>query len=162
MGVNLKFISYKYHHSTFMFTLNIIVQPLLFIVNIIAHPILCSSIVKLLFVHFSKFTPLYPSWSHLCFFLIPRCIESLQPYPPEWCIGAHVLIACLAILCGLQFLALPSGGGAALHSSPPLGFTFGFLTLVGELQLDQMSFNPLPSLPRNPLLELHQESSPGC
>ena len=49
-----------------------------------------------------------------------------------------------------------------MHSLPPLGFTLGFLTLVGELQLDQMSFDQLPSLPRNPLLELCQESSPGC
>ena len=57
---------------------------------------------------------------------------------------------------------LPSGGEAALHFSPPLGFTLGFFTLVGELQLDQMSFDPLPSLLRNPLLELCRESSPGC
>ena len=59
-------------------------------------------------------------------------------------------------------LSLLSGGGAASHSSPPLGFTLGFLTLVGDLQLDQMSFDPLPSLPRIPLLELCWESSPGC
>ena len=59
-----------------------------------------------------------------------------------------------SILCGLCFLALLSGGGAALHSSPPLGFNLGFLTLVGEVQLDQMSFDPPPSLPRNPLLDL--------
>ena len=58
-------------------------------------------------------------------------------------------------------LALVPGGGAALHLSSPLGFCLGFL-LVGELQLDQMSFDPLPSLPRNPLVKLHQESSPGC
>ena len=56
--------------------------------------------------------------------------------------------------------ALPPGGGAALHLSPPLEFCLGFL-LVGELQLDQMSFDPLPSLPRNPLVELCQESSLG-
>ena len=42
-----------------------------------------------------------------------------------------------------------------------LGFCLGFL-LVGELQLDQMSFDPLLSLPRNPLVELCRESSPGC
>ena len=62
---------------------------------------------------------------------------------------------------GCCLTALLPGGGAALHLSPPLGFCLGFL-LVGELQLDQMSFDPLPSLPRNPLVELCRESSPGC
>ena len=75
--------------------------------------------------------------------------------------GFMFLLHIFAILYGLFFLALLSGGGAALHFSPPLGFNLGFFTLVGELQLDQMSFDPLPSLPRNPLLELHRESSPG-
>ena len=64
------------------------------------------------------------------------------------------LLHIFAILCGLCFLALLSGGGAALHFSPPLGFNLGFFTMVGELQLDQMSFDPLPSLHMNPLLEL--------
>ena len=131
---------YKYHHS----------------------PVLHSSIVKWLFVCFIKFTPHYSSWSHLYFMSFPRYIESFQPYPPEWCVRACVLTTCFSILCGLCFLALLSGGGAASHSSPPLGFNLGFITLVGELQLDQMSFDPLPSLPRNPLLDLSWESSPGC
>ena len=69
--------------------------------------------------------------------------------------GPMLLLHIFTILCGLCFLALLSGGRAALHFSPPLGFNLGFFTLVGELQLDQMSFDPLPSLPRNPLLELH-------
>ena len=93
----------------FLFIVNIIVHPFLFIVNIIAHPVLCSSIVKLLFVHFNKFTPYYPSWSHLHFISIPRCIVNLKPYLPEWCIGIHVHIVCFAILCGLQFLAYSLG-----------------------------------------------------
>ena len=75
--------------------------------------------------------------------------------------GLILLLYIFAILWGLSFLALFPGGGAALHLSPPLGFCLGFFTLVGELQLDQMSFDPLPSLPRNPLLELGWESSPG-
>ena len=76
--------------------------------------------------------------------------------------GLVFLLHIFAILCGLCFLALIPGGEAASHFSPPLGFNLGFCTLVGELQLYQMSFDPLPSLPRNPLLELCQESSPGC
>ena len=74
--------------------------------------------------------------------------------------GSCSLLNIFAILHGLSFLALLSGGGAALHLSPPLGFSLDFFTLVGELQLDQMSFDPLPSLPRNPLLELHVERVP--
>ena len=57
--------------------------------------------------------------------------------------------------------SLLSGSGAASHFSPLLGFILGFCIQVGELQLDQMSFDPLPSPPRNPLLELCQGSSPG-
>ena len=81
---------------------------------------------------------------------------------PDWCIGD--LYSCylfFTILCGLLSLSSATWGGAALHLSPPLGFCLGFL-LVGELQLDQISFDPLPSLPRNQLVRLHQESSPGC
>ena len=88
-------------------------------------------------------------------------IESFQPYPSSlmhW--GLILLLYIFAILCELSFLALFPGGGAASHLSPPLGFSLGFFTLVGELQVDQMSFDPLPSLPRNPLLELCQESVP--
>ena len=66
----------------------------------------------------------------------------------------HVLLSFLSVAVS----NLPSEGEAALHFSLPLGFTLGFFILVGELQLDQMSFDPLPSLPRNPLLELCPES----
>ena len=75
--------------------------------------------------------------------------------------GSCSLLNIFAILCGFSFLALLSRGGAASYFSPPLRFSLGFLTQVGELQWDQMSFDPLPSLPRNLLLELHQDSSPG-
>ena len=41
----------------------------------------------------------------------------------------------------------------------PMGFFLGF-SMVGELQLDQMSFNPLPSLPRNPHMKVTSRVSP--
>ena len=50
-------------------------------------------------------------------------------------------------------------GGAALHLSPPTGFCLGFI-LVRELQLSQMSFDPLPSLPRNTLLRVTSREFP--
>ena len=67
--------------------------------------------------------------------------------------GLIFLLLISTILCGLLYLSSATWGGAALHLSPPLGFFLSFL-MVGELQLDQMSFNPLPSLPRNPLVEV--------
>ena len=42
----------------------------------------------------------------------------------------------------------------------PMGFFLGFL-MVGELQLDQMSFNPLSFLPRNPHMKVTSRVSPG-
>ena len=87
-------------------------------------------------------------------FYVASGIESLQPYPSRlmhW--GLVFLLLIFTILCGLLSLSSATWGGAALHLSPPLGFCLGF-SLVGELQLDQMSFDPLPSLPRNPLVEL--------
>ena len=75
-------------------------------------------------------------------------IENFQPYPSRMMHqGLILLLYIFAILYGLSFLALFSGGGAALHLSPPLEFCLDFFTLVGELQLNQMSFGPLPSLP---------------
>ena len=74
--------------------------------------------------------------------------------------GLVLLLPIFTILHGLLSLSSGAWGWAASHLSSPLGFCLGFL-LVGELQLDQMSFDPLPSLPRNPLMELHWESSPG-
>ena len=49
------------------------------------------------------------------------------------------------------------------HTSPcSIWYCLGTICiLVEELQLGQMYFGPLPSLPRNPPLELHQEISPG-
>ena len=41
----------------------------------------------------------------------------------------------------------------------PMEFFLGF-SMVGELQLDQMSFNPLPFLPRNPHMEVTLRVSP--
>ena len=67
------------------------------------------------------------------------------------CSGLIFLLLISTILCGLLYLNSATWGGAALHLSPPLGFFLSFL-MVGELQLDQMSFDPLPSLPMNPLV----------
>ena len=41
----------------------------------------------------------------------------------------------------------------------PMGSFLGFL-MVGELQLDQMSFNPLPFLPRDPHMKVTSRVSP--
>ena len=41
----------------------------------------------------------------------------------------------------------------------PMGFFLGF-SMVRELQLDQMSFNPLPFLPRNPRMKVTLRVSP--
>ena len=79
-------------------------------------------------------------------------VESLQPYPSRlMCWGLIFLLLTFTILCGLLYLSSATWGGAALHLSPPLGFCLGFL-VVGELQLDQISFDPPPSLPKNPLV----------
>ena len=95
-------------------------------------------------------------------FYVAFRIESLSTLPFQIdVLGTHILATYFTILCGLFYLSSSTWGGAALHLSPPLGFCLGF-SLVGELQLDQISFDPLPSLPRNPLVELRQESSPGC
>ena len=71
--------------------------------------------------------------------------------PTFWC---HVLgltfVLFLFIFGSSMFL--PFLGGATLHFSiPPGGLLLGLFNPVGELQLGQMSFGPLPSLPRNPL-----------
>ena len=81
-------------------------------------------------------------------------VESFQPYPSRLMHQGLIFLPLIfTILCGLLSLSSATWGGAALHLSPPLGFYLGFF-LVGELQLDQMSFDPLPSLPRNPLVRL--------
>ena len=81
-------------------------------------------------------------------------VESLQPYPSSLMHrGLIFLLHISTTFCGLLCLNSATWGGAASHLSPPLGFLLSFLT-VGELQLDQMSFDPLPSLPMNPLVEV--------
>ena len=67
------------------------------------------------------------------------------------CWGLIFLLLIFTNLCGLLYLNSATWGGAALHLSPPLGFFLGFL-VEGELQLDQIFFDPLPSLPMNPLV----------
>ena len=87
-------------------------------------------------------------------------VESLQPYPSILiCQGLIFLLLTSTILCGLLYLSSATWGGAASNLSPPLGFCLGFL-VVGELQLDQISFNPLPSLPRNPLVGVMSREFP--
>ena len=87
-------------------------------------------------------------------------VESLQPYPSRLMRrGLIFLLLTSTILCGLLYLNSATWGGAALHLSPPLGFFLSFL-MVGELQLDQMPFDPLPSLPRNPLVGVMSREFP--
>ena len=91
-----------------------------------------------------------------------RGLRAFNHTLPDRCIGdLYTCYLFSPFFVGFCLLALVPGDGAASHLSSPLGFCLGFL-LLGELQLDQMSFDPLPSLPRNPLVELCQESSPGC
>ena len=87
-------------------------------------------------------------------------VENLQPYPSRLMHqGLIFLLLTSTIPCGLLSLSSPTWGGAALHLSPPLGFCLSFL-VVGELQLDQISFDPLPSLPRNPLVVVMSREFP--
>ena len=70
------------------------------------------------------------------------------------CIALLILFLLVKVCHSLFGVELP-------HTSPcsngdSLGTT---CTLVGELHLGQMSFGLLPSLPRNPAQELHQEIS---
>ena len=87
-------------------------------------------------------------------------VESLQPYPSRLMHrGLIFLLLISTILHGLLSLSSATWGGAVLHLSPPLGFFLSFL-VVGELQLDQISFNPLPSLPRNLLVGVTSREFP--
>ena len=87
-------------------------------------------------------------------------VKSLQPYPSRlMCRGLIFLLLISTTLCRLLYLNSATWGGAALHLSPPLGFFLSFL-MVGELQLDQMSFDPLPSLPMSPLLGVTSREFP--
>ena len=127
----------KYCHCSFA---NIIIH------SSSAHPLLNHWVV---FFCYIKFLLLL---IELLIFHVTSGIESLQPYPSRLLHQELVLLIYifLPFFVGCCLSALLPGGGAALHLSLPLGFCLGFL-LVGELQLDQMSFDPLPSLPRNPL-----------
>ena len=75
------------------------------------------------------------------------------------CRGLISLLHISTTLCGLLHLNSAIWDGAASHLSPPLGFLLSFL-MVGELQLDQMSFDPLPSLPMNPLVGVMSREFP--
>ena len=138
-----------------------------FIVNIVIahckhHHLLtvCSFIVKSLDYILTLNFYCYSS-SYLHFMSLPG-LRAFNHTLPDWCIrDSYSCYLFSPFLGGCCPLALVPGGGAASHLSSPLVFYLGFL-LVGELQLDQMSFDPFPSLPRNPLVELCWESSPGC
>ena len=133
----------------------------MFIVNITVHPVLYSSIVKPLFVTLVNSL-------HIIYHGVTCVYSNFEMHWGLATIPSRMMHQGSCLCCMFYYSLwvavsnLPSGGEAALHFSPPLGFTLGFFTLVGELQLDQMSFDPLPSLPRNLLLELHRESSPRC
>ena len=82
-------------------------------------------------------------------------VKSLQPYPSSlMCRGLISLLLISTIFyvgCCISILLT----GVELHCTSllPLGFLLSFL-MVGELQLNQMSFDSLPSLPTNPLVEV--------
>ena len=87
-------------------------------------------------------------------------VESLQPYPSRlMCKGLISSLHISTTLYGLLYLSSATWGGAAVHLSPPLGFFLGF-SMVRELHLDRMSFNPLHFLPRNPLVEVMSREFP--
>ena len=139
----------KYHHCSF--------------VSVIIHSpstrssLNCFRSCSVITLNLLSITPL----SYLCGLCWILGLRVFNHTLPDWCIGDSCFCYLfIPFLCGLLSLSSATWGGAALHLSPPLGFCLGFL-LVGELQLNQMSFDPLPSLPRNPLMGLHQESSPG-
>ena len=93
---------------------------------------------------------------YLCFLFE---IESLQPYPSRlMCRGlisvtyfGHALRVVVSQFCYLGWSC-----NSPLSST---GILLSFL-MVGELQLDQISFDPLPSLPRNPLVEVRSREFP--
>ena len=80
-------------------------------------------------------------------------IESLQPYPSRLMHRGLISVTyfghALRVVVS-QFCYLGWSCNTPLSST---GILLGFL-MVGELQLDQISFDPLPSLPRNPLVEV--------
>ena len=80
-------------------------------------------------------------------------VESLQPYPSRLMHRGLISVTYFYHALGVVVSQCCYLGVAALHLSPPLGFFLSFL-MVGELQLDQISSDPLPSLPRNPLVEV--------
>ena len=119
-------------------------------VHLFSHPFyILSSLVTFYLVIHSKHSQFITLLSYLCVFL---GVESLQPYPSSLMHrGLMFQLHISTTFCGLLYLNSATWGGAALHLSPPLGFLLSF-SMVGELQLDQMSFDPLPSLPMNPLV----------
>ena len=95
-----------------------------------------------------------------CVLLSPFGVESLLTIPFQidaqgthiCAIGFyHALWVAVSRLCCL--------GWSCNTPLSPMGFFLGF-SMVGELQLDQMSFNPLPFLPRNPHMKVTSRVSP--
>ena len=87
-------------------------------------------------------------------------VESLQPYPSRLMRKGlisfaiyfhHTLWVAVSWFCYL--------GWSCDTPLSPMGFFLGF-SMVGELQLDQMSFNPLPFLPSNPHIKVTSRVSP--
>ena len=98
----------------------------MFIVNITVHPVLCSSIVKLLFVIFSKFTPYHISWSHWCLFHfeIHWGFATIPSRMMHWDLCLYCVFLLLFMGCGFQ-LALWGWSCLALLSS--IGIHLGLL-----------------------------------
>ena len=73
--------------------------------------------------------------------------------------GTHVSITYFHHFLGVAVSQFYYLGWSCLAPLSSTGILLSFLP-VGELQLDQMSFNPLPSLPMNPLVEVTSREFP--
>ena len=149
---SIVYISLSFHHhcsftSSIIYSSCSLVKPSLFIVKLV-----------LVWVNFVHSKLLWSSHVELLVYLFG--VENLQPYPSRLMRrGLIFLLLISTIFCGLLYLSSATWGGAASHLSSPMGFFLSFL-MVGELQLDQTSFDPLPSLPRHPLVEVMSREFP--
>ena len=93
---------------------------------------------------------------YLCFLFE---IESLQPYPSRLMHRGLISVTYFYHTLGVVVSQCCYLGWSCLTPLSSTGILLSFL-MVGELQLDQISFDPLPSLPRNPLVEVTSREFP--
>ena len=122
------------------------------------HFYILSSLVNSYLVIHSKRSQFITLSTYLC---VLFGVESLQPYPSSlMCRGLmfqlQISTTFFLWVAVSQFCYL---GWSCLTPLSSTGILLNFL-MVGELQLDQMSFDPLPSLPMNPLVEVTSREFP--